>query len=382
MAVKRKTGEYQDSLYGDEMVKAFVPYPLSPERLDVNYEQLEEALKSLEFLNMANNMVPAQDIFIYSFLRKEAVSTSQIEGIQSTIADLLSFESNTGDIVGSSKLDVQEVCNYLNALRSAIDDIDSPTGLPISTSLLNKAHQLLMKGHRGKNKEPGRLRRVQNCLAGGSGPRSAVFYPPPPSALPELLGDLENFIHGDSNLHPLVRTGLAHVQFETIHPYIDGNGRLGRLLIALLLKHWGMLDEPILYLSLYFKRNRAKYYRRLNDVRSMGNWEEWIDFFLCGVSEVAKEASSLAIKLNQIIVLDRKKLHGQQSVSIPAMRLFELLPQNPIIIVKQAADMLSTTQITASKAIDSLVAAEILVESTGKKKDRRFMYQSYVAALK
>ena len=379
--MKRKTGKYKDSIYVGKKVKAFVPYPLPPEKLELDKKKLEHAEQQLKLLNMASNMVLSEDMLIYSFVKKEAVSTSQVLGIQTTIADLFRFESNTDVFEDSRILDVQEVCNYLAALRFAVREIKRPCGLPISKRLLNDTHRTLIKGHRGQNKKPGILRRDQNCLAGGMKPRVAVFYPPPSSEINALLDNLEKYIHNDTELHPLVRAGLVHVQFETIHPYLDGNGRLGRLLIVLLLMNWKLLDKPILYLSLFFKRNRNDYYRLLNEVRTKGNWEEWIDFFLDGVSKIAIEAAYLIAKLNRIIYRNRSNLYGLQSFSIPAARLFELLPQYPIITIKQAKKKLSVTHRTASKAIDCLVEAKILVESTGKKKYREFVYQDYVHAL-
>lgn len=380
LPMNQSAGKYQESIYGDETVQAFVPHPLPPAGLRVDPAKVDEAVHCLEKLDFANNLSVFEGMFVHSFMHKEAVETSWIEGIQTSLADLLGFEPGKAGFAGKRSLDAMEARNYLVAMEYAVQELAKPDGLPLSMRLLNNAHLRLMDGPRGRNKCPGKLRKVQNCLAGG-GPRSSWFFPPPPSAVPGLLSDLENFIHGDSALHPLVRIGMVHVQFETIHPYLDGNGRMGRLLIALLLSHWGLLDDSILFLSLYLRRHRNEYYKGLSEVRSKGNWEEWIDFFLDGVIETTNEATGLAAKLNKLVYKDRERLYAQQSTTMPAMRLFTFLPRHPIISVKQASEMLGTAQMTASKAIDRLVAADILAETTGKRSGRKFMYRDYVVAL-
>ena len=232
-------------------------------------------------------MVPSMDWFIYAFVRKEAVISSQIEGTQATLVDLLTFEATEGDAAPApASADVEEVCNYVDALHFARAQLADPRSPPLSMRTLNATHARLMRGVRGATKMPGEVRRSQNWI-GGSRPGNAAYVPPPPHALGEMLGAFETYLHGDDSLPPLVRAGLLHVQFETIHPYLDGNGRIGRLLVTLLLEHWKLLTRPLLYLSLFFKRHREDYYRRLNAVRVDGDWEGWLDFFLDGVAAEA-----------------------------------------------------------------------------------------------
>jgi Fic family protein len=235
-------------------------------------------------------MVPSLDWFIYAFVRKEAVLSSQIEGTQATLVDLLTFEAQgTEEPSTPPNADIEEVCNYLEALTYSRTQIADPKGLPLSMRLLSETHQRLMRGVRGAEKLPGEVRRSQNWI-GGSRPGNAAYVPPPPHALAEVLSAFEKYLHADDTLPPLVRAGLLHVQFETIHPYLGGNGRIGRLLVTLLLEHWKLVTKPLLYLSLYFKRHREDYYRRLTAVRVDGDWEGWLDFFLDGVATIADEA--------------------------------------------------------------------------------------------
>jgi Fic family protein len=238
-----------------------------------------------------------------------------------------------------------------------------------------------MHGVRGANKRPGDVRRSQNWI-GGSRPGNAVYVPPPPDKLPELLSDFEKYIHGNDPLPALVRAGLLHVQFETIHPYLDGNGRIGRLLIALALEHWDLLKAPLLYLSLFFKRHRDDYYRRLNLVRLEGDWESWIDFFLHGVATIADEATRTARELFALVTADRNRILTNELASISAIRLFEHLPRHPIVTVMSAMKLINVTKPTAIRAIDALIEVGVLVETTGKKRDRSFSYQAYLERLR
>ena len=296
--MKRTTGRHERAFAGSEEVSAFVPLPLPPRDPELAIdnrvaERLRAAEHALARLDLAGEMVPSLDWFIYAFVRKEAVISSQIEGTQATLIDLLTFEA---DQETAPDADVEEVCNYLEALSYARAELAKPDGLPISMRLLNEAHRRLMHGARGASKQPGEVRRTQNWI-GGSWPGNAAYVPPPMKSLPDLLGDLERYLHSSDKLPKLVRIGLAHVQFESIHPYLDGNGRIGRLLIALLLEHWGQLKAPLLYLSLFFKRHREEYFRRLTSVRTDGDWEGWTDFFLDGVATIAEEAVTSAREL-------------------------------------------------------------------------------------
>ncbi len=269
---KPATGRYVSTTVAGETVDAFVPDPLPPRLTDEDLATLEIPLRAaeaaLERLRTAGEMIPSLDWFIYSFVRKEALLSSEIEGTQATLTDVLSYEQ-TGQSGDSAIADVEEVTNYVRAATYAFKELQSAKGLPVSTRLLNECHRRLMQGVRGENKQPGEIRRSQVWI-GGSRPGNAAFVPPPVEQLHDLLGALEQYIHGDDNLPPLLRTAAAHVQFETIHPYLDGNGRIGRLLIALLLAHWGELKSPLLYLSVYLKQNQAQYYDQLGRVREQG----------------------------------------------------------------------------------------------------------------
>jgi Fic family protein len=380
----RVTGKYETTSVAGEKVRAFVPSPLPP--ADPPLELSPELLESVRAvddcvrrLDLAAELVPSIDWFIYGFVRKEAVVTSQIEGTQATLTDLLDFEARAED-ENSPSPDVEEVCNYIEALRFAREELRRSTGLPISTRLLNECHIRLMDGVRGEKKRPGEVRRSQNWV-GGTRPGNAVFVPPPPSELSGALDSLEEFIHSTSELPPLIRIGLIHVQFETIHPYLDGNGRIGRLLIALLLEDWRLLSQPLLYLSLYFKQHLNEYYDRLGLVRTDGDWEGWSSFFLRGVRTIAEEAIESAKALSARAKEDRGSVLGHRLTTVAAVRLFELLPQQPVLTVKRAMRLLDTTRPTAAKAVDALVGAGVLEETSGRKRDRLFAYAKYLELL-
>lgn len=375
---KRATGRYEQVVVGGEKVAAFVPSPLPPRRPPLVIDdrlgrRLQAAEQALARLDLAGAMVPSLDWFLYAFVRKEAVISSQIEGTEATLDDLLAFEAQDR---AKPDADVEEVCNYLAALNYARGELGRARGLPLSIRLLNEAHRRLMRGVRGAGRQPGEIRRSQNWI-GGSRPGNAVYVPPPPQALGDLLGAFEKYMHADDALPKLVRAGLLHVQFETIHPYLDGNGRIGRLLITLLLEHWGLLKAPLLYLSLFFKRHRAAYYRRLDTVRTDGDWEGWTDFFLDGVATIADEAVASARELFDLVNGDRARLLAHGTASVAAARLFELLPSHPIVTVTSAMRLLETTKPTATRAIETLMATGILMETTGRKRDRSFAYQAY-----
>jgi Fic family protein len=388
---KRATGRYERTTVGGEEVAAFVPHALPPMAPPVVVdaelaERLRAAEQALVRLELAGEMVPSLDWFIYAFVRKEAVVSSQIEGTQATLVDLLTFEAqedaaDKAQAAVPPTADVEEICNYLDALTHARKALADPRGLPLSMRLLNEAHQRLMRGVRGAEKLPGEVRHSQNWI-GGSRSGNAMYVPPPPHALGEALGAFEKYIHTEDALPPLVRAGLLHVQFETIHPYLDGNGRIGRLLVTLLLEHWKLLTKPLLYLSLFFKRHRDEYYRRLNAVRIDGDWEGWLDFFLDGVATIADEAVASARELFALVAADRARVLAHEGMSVVALRLFELLPRHPVVTVASVMKVVDTTKPTAGRAIDLLVAAGVLVETTGKKRDRSFVYQSYLDRLR
>ncbi|MBM4377643.1 MAG: Fic family protein [Deltaproteobacteria bacterium] len=387
----RTTGRYERTTVGGEEVSAFVPMALPPANPPVEISpalerRLRAAEQALVRLELAGEMVPSLDWFIYAFVRKEAVVSSQIEGTQATLVDLLTFEAqgdatDKADVVAPPTADIEEICNYLDALSYSRAELANPRGLPLSMRLLNETHQRLMRGVRGAEKLPGDVRRSQNWI-GGSRPGNAMYVPPPPQVLGEVLGAFEKYLHAEDTLPPLVRAGLLHVQFETIHPYLDGNGRIGRLLVTLLLDHWKLLTKPLLYLSLFFKRHREDYYRRLNAVRVEGDWEGWLDFFLDGVATIADEAVASARELFALVAEDRARVLANEGMSIGALRLFELLPRHPIVTVASAMKMLDTTKPTAGRAVELLVGAGVLVEMTGKRRDRSYAYRAYLDRLK
>ncbi len=381
---QRATGRYERTTLAGEEVEAFVPSPLPPAdpplALDAALAQrLRAAEEALIRLELAGEMVPSLDWFIYAFVRKEAVVSSQIEGTQATLVDLLTFEAEES---APPNADVEEVCNYLDALTYARNQLGDPKGLPLSMRLLNQTHQRLMRGVRGAEKLPGEVRRSQNWI-GGTRPGNAAYVPPPPQALAEALSAFEKYLHAeDDGLPPLVRVGLLHVQFETIHPYLDGNGRIGRLLVTLLLEHWKLLAKPLLYLSLFFKRHRDEYYRRLSAVRADGDWEGWTDFFLSGVSTIADEAVASARDLFALVTADRTRVLQNDTTSAAAVRLFELLPRHPLVSVASVMRLLQTSKPTAARAIGTLAATGVLIETTGKKRDRWYSYQGYIEHLR
>ena len=346
--------------------------------MDGPTEELHDAARtSLARLDVAGSMVPSTDWFLYGFVRKEAVVTSQIEGTQATLRDILTFEATEQC---ERPDDVREVCNYVDALAHARGQIAAPEGLPLSIRLLCDSHRILMRGVRGADRLPGEIRRSQNWI-GGSRPGNALFVPPPPEIVPEALAALERWLHEDDSLPPLVRIGLAHVQFETIHPFLDGNGRIGRLLIALLVEHWDLLEQPLLYLSLAFRREQQEYYARLTAVRSDGDWEGWIGFFLACVREAAEDGVRVARALHALVGRDRRRIIDSGKATVAAVQLLELLPCNPIVSVPRASGLLGLTAPPTRKAIELLEDLGVLAEITGKRRDRAYAYQEYLQIL-
>ena len=378
----RTTGTYVTTTTLGEAVRAFVPLPLPPASPPLAADSYTAANRRAEMalarLGGVAGLVPSVDWLLYSAIRKEALLTSQIEGTQATLTDL--FDDEAGQVLANTA-DVEEVTNYLRAFRLVRDNLRSPAGLPISVRLLCDAHRLLLDGARGAGKQPGELRRSQNWI-GGARPGRAAFVPPPPDQVPGLLADLERFIHDPAPaLPPLVRVALVHVQFETIHPFLDGNGRIGRLLIAALLEQWGLLPEPLVYLSGYLKQHQAEYYRRLSAVRTVGDWEGWAGFFLDGVEAAATDAERGIVAMASLINADRKRLLAAPRVGGVALRLFELLPLMPRFTIEQARQKLDTTFPTATAAVKLLQDLGLLTELTGQKKNRLFSYAAYVELL-
>jgi Fic family protein len=381
----RIVGTYEQTSTAGETVNAFVPKPLPPSNppltLDAELSSLlQRAETAIARLKLAGTMVPSPDWLLFSFVRKEAVLSSQIEGTQATLVDLLMYEAS-GKAETVDDADVKQVCNYIDALNYAQREVRSKSGLPLSLRLLSEAHRRLMKNAPGRNKSPGGIRRSQNWI-GGTRPGNAVYVPPPPHLIGNLLNSFEKYIHAKDPLPKLIRAGLLHVQFETIHPYLDGNGRIGRLLITLLLEHWGLLDVPLLYLSLYFKRHRAEYCRRLDAVRTDGDFEGWLKYFLEGIAVIADETVETSQKLFALMSADRTKVLSVRATSVASVRLFELMPSHPIITIAKVVKLLKTTKPTAIKAVSGLIDAGILVETTGRRRDRVYRYEAYLKLLR
>jgi Fic family protein len=281
----------------------------------------------------------------------------------------------------SNTEDVEEVTNYLRAFRWVQEQLREPTGLPISVRLLCEAHRLLLDGARSAGKQPGELRRSQNWI-GGTRPGNAVFVPPPPEHVGQLLANLEQFIHEPAkDLPTLVKVALVHAQFETIHPFLDGNGRIGRLLICALFEHWGLLSEPLMYLSGYLKRHQAEYYRRLSIIRSEGDWESWVAFFLEGVATAAADAEKNIIEVASLIAADRRRLLQSPKAGPASYRLFEMLPMMPRFTIDRVRQQLDTSFPTATAAVKSLEYLGIVTEVTGQKKNRNYSYPAYIDLL-
>ena len=376
----RSTGSYATSTTLGESVRAFVPNPLPPGKPALAYVCYMEPNRSAEMalarLSGVTGLVPSVDWLLYSAIRKEALLTSQIEGTQATLIDL--FDEEAGLAVSNTD-DVEEVTNYLRAFRLVQQNLRDPSGLPLSIRLLCNAHSLLLDGARGTGKQPGELRRSQNWI-GGTRPGNAVFVPPPPERVADLLADMERFIHAASanDLPPLVKIALVHAQFETVHPFLDGNGRIGRLLISALLEHWGLLSEPLMYLSGYLKQHQSEYYRRLSAIRTDGDWEGWVSFFLEGVAQAATDAERSIVAIASLLATHRRTLLASPKAGTASYRLFEMLPMMPRFTIERVRRSLNTSFPTANAAVKVLEDLGIVTEMTGQKKNRSYSYQHYI----
>ncbi len=378
----RSTGTYSISTMLGESVRAFVPHALPPSDPALSPEVFTDLNRQAELalarLAGVSGLVSSVDWLLYSAIRKEALLTSQIEGTQATLTDL--FDEEAGFKVSNTD-DVEEVTNYPRAFRWAQEHLRDPKGLPISVRLLCEAHRRLPDGTRGAGKQPGELRRSQNWI-GGTRPGNAVFVPPPPEHVPTLLAYMERFIHDTAgNLPPMVKVALIHAQFETIHPFLDGNGRMGRLLITALFGHWALLSEPLLYLSGYLKQHQAEYYRRLSAIRTEGDWESWVTFFLEGVATAAVDAEKNIIEVASLVATDRRRLLQSAKAGPASYRLFEMLPMMPRFTIERVHQQLGTSFPTATAAVKVLEDMGIVTEMTGQKKNRRDSYHAYVELL-
>lgn len=375
------TGTYAISTIGGQKIRAFTPTPLPPAPPLILQGPiqtlLEKALLALGRLDSVPTLLPGTDLFLYAYVRKEAVLSSQIEGTQSSLSDLLLFEMEQAP--GAPLDDVVEVSNYVGALEYGLERLRG--GFPLSSRLIREIHKKLLSRGRGSSKDPGEFRRSQNWV-GGSRPGTALFVSPPHTAVKDCISDLERFLHGTQDGFPaVVKAGLAHVQFETIHPFLDGNGRVGRLLITFLLCHAGVLHEPLLYLSLYFKQHRADYYRLLDEVRKEGRWEEWLEFFLQGVLETSEAAVATCQRLVALFEGDRKRIQPRGRTAGSALRVHDALKQRPIAAMQEIARRAALSFPAASSGMKLLTDLGISRELTGRKRNRVFVYDAYLKIL-
>jgi cell filamentation protein, protein adenylyltransferase len=375
-----RLGQSVETTLGEERVRAFLPPPLPPNPpldLPAMLELYDAARGALGRLDGVTTILPSTPLFLFMYVRKEALLSSQIEGTQSSLSDLLLFENH--EIPQVPLDDVAEVSNYIAAMEHGLRRLRE--GFPLSLRLIRETHEILLHSGRGASKQPGEFRRSQNWI-GGTRPGNALFVPPPPDRINECLAAFEKFLHvDDPRLPPLIKAGLAHVQFETIHPFLDGNGRLGRLLITLMLCEAGVLREPILYLSLYFKARRADYYRLLQEVRENGAWEAWMEFFLTGVRDTATQAVETARELIALFDRDREAIQTLGRSAASVFRVHEMMQRRPIVTIQAASKELKLSLPTVGKSLEHLIELEIVRELTGKQRHRVFAYNKYLAIL-
>ncbi|MCS6924041.1 MAG: Fic family protein [Fimbriimonadales bacterium] len=372
------TGHYEITRVGGETVRAFVPKPLPPDpplQMDALERPLERASLALGRLDSVALLLPDPTVFLYSYVRREAVLSSQIEGTQSSLADLLLFELEQAP--GAPLNDVVEVSRYVAALEHGMQRLRE--GLPLSNRLLREMHGILLAQGRGAEKQPGEFRRSQNWI-GGTRPGNAHFVPPPPHLVQDCMASLERFLH-DETVPTLIKAGLAHAQFETIHPFLDGNGRIGRLLIAFILHYEGALQRPLLYLSLFFKQHRQEYYRLLDATRFEGDWEAWLSFFLEGVESTAQNAVLTARRLVDLFQSDSERILTLGRLAASAQRVLNAFKERPLLAPKQVAQRTELSIPTVNEALQRLSEMGILAEITGKQRNRVFAYREYLHIL-
>ncbi len=372
-------GRYQETAIGGERVRAFIPAPLPPDppiRSEALLQLLSRADQAIGRLDGVALMLPDLELFLYLYVRKEAVLSSQIEGTQSTLSDLLRFELAAGE--GAPIDDIAEVSNYVAATRHGIERLHS---LPLSLRLIRELHEKLLQSGRGAAQQPGVFRQSQNWI-GGTRPGNALYVPPPPDALAGCLDAFEKFLHDEeSGLPPLIAAALLHHQFETIHPFLDGNGRVGRLLITLYLCARGVLRHPLLYLSLYFKTHRQTYYRLLQEVRENGNWEAWLEFFLEGVAETADQAYRTATGIVALFKADRERIPQDSPNKSSVLQVLDAFRGNPYLTQNAARVCTGLTIPTINTALETLQSLNIVKEITGKRRNRVYAYEAFLEIL-
>ncbi len=374
-----RLGTYVPGSLADEPYKAYLPPPLPPKpsvEMEGLARPLEKAMQALGELNGLSKLIPNVGFYLFMYARKEAVLSSQIEGTQSSLDDLLLFESDQPTKTPVD--DVEEVSNYAAALNHALKRLKG--GFPLSARLIRETHAILLRGGRGANKMPGEFRRTQNWI-GGAKPSKAEFVPPPPDKIAGLMANLETFIHNEKKLPVLIRAALLHVQFETIHPFLDGNGRLGRLLIILLLCTEGLLKEPLLYLSLYFKTHRGVYYKALQAVRKAGDWESWCEFFLDGVAETAMQGVEDGKRILKLVSKDKARMEGMGRAAPTAHKIHAYMLKSPYLSLTKAAKELKISVPAITNTVLKMAEIGILKEATGRKRGRVFAYEAYLALL-
>jgi Fic family protein len=381
MSTRRITGTIINTATVGEPVNAFIPYPLPPEPplnlTPEDFDLIERANRAIGRLDGLAALLPEPSLFIYLYVRKEALLSSQIEGTQSSFSDLLLYENN--EAPGVPLDDVVEVSSYVAAMHHGLHRLRE--GFPLCLRLLREIHEVLLSKGRGRDKQPGEFRRSQNWI-GGTRPGNARYVPPPPDKVLDCMGALEKFLHNDPVPTPaLIKAALAHVQFETIHPFLDGNGRLGRLLITLLLCAESALTEPILYLSLYFKTHRDLYYDLLQRVRTEGAWEEWLQFFFHGIIDTSDQAVKAARAILNLFNAHRQQIESLGRAGNSALRVHDFMKQRPILNIPDAAKRLGVSAPTVASALQRMAQLGIVHETTGKQRDRVFVYRGYINLL-
>lgn len=376
-----RLGRYVETATAGERLRAFLPPPLPPDppvRIEGLLRLLERAERALGRLYGVASILPDTSVFLYMYVRKEAVLSSQIEGTQSSLSDLLLFENE--ETPGVPLDDVREVSSYVAAMEHGLRRLRED-GFPLSSRLIREVHAILLAQGRGADKAPGEYRKSQNWI-GGTRPGNALFVPPPADQVVRCMGELENFLHEPpGDIPTLIKAGLVHVQFESVHPFLDGNGRVGRLLITLLLCAEGVLREPVLYLSLYFKQHRTLYYELLQRVRERGDWEAWLEFFLIGVKETAEQAAGTASGILTLFKEDQAKIAAMGRSSPSILRIHQLLQTKPLITIPAAAKQTGLSQPTIAKALEQMQTLAIVHETTGRPRSRVFVYDRYLSLL-